>query len=61
MRLLLTRHIHQYRIDVERLARTPRRPGHRLRAPRFEPLTDELTVKTIMLDDQHPLHDRTPA
>lgn len=59
MSLLLTRHVDQYRIDVRR----PVRGSHRrdcLGTRRREPLADELTVKPIMLHDQHPLHGRLP-
>lgn len=55
MSLLLTRHVHQYRIDVRRYVRRAVRP-YGLRPGRFEPLADQLTVQIIMLDDQHALH-----
>ena len=58
MSLLLTRHVDQYRIDV-RPGRESRRRD-RLGTRRREPLADELTVKPIMLHDQHPLHGRLP-
>ena len=55
MSLLLTRHVHQYRIDVPRDVRGALRP-QRLGAGRFEPLADQLTMQIIMLDDQHAFH-----
>ena len=55
MSLLLTRHVHQYRIDVPRDFRGALRPHH-LGAGRLEPLADQLTVQIIMLDDQHAFH-----
>ena len=55
MSLLLTRHVDQYRIDVPGGVRGVFRP-HGLHASRFQPLTDQLTVQTIMLDHQHALH-----
>ena len=61
MSLLLTRHIDQYRIDVHLRRHIPRGPADGLGAARLEPLTDEVTVKTIMLDHQHALHAPTPA
>ena len=59
MSLLLTHHVDQYRIDVRRLWRGGRRRD-RLGTRRREPLADELTVKPIMLHDQHALHGRLP-
>ena len=59
MSLLLTRHVDQYRIDVRRPWRASRRRD-RLGTRRREPLADELTVKPIMLHDQHALHGRLP-
>ena len=59
MSLLLTRHVDQYRIDVCHWLRWCPRPD-RLCAGRCEPLTDQLTVKPIMFDDQHPLHGWLP-
>jgi hypothetical protein len=57
MSLLLTRHVDQYRIDVRQ--GVWRRFGpDRLRSGRSQPLADQLTVKTIMLDDQYALHGR---
>jgi hypothetical protein len=53
MSLLLTRHVDEYRIDVHHGLRF--RPD-RLCVGRCEPLTDQLTMKPIMLDDQHALH-----
>ena len=57
MSLLLTHHVDQYRIDVRRPERESRR-RERLGTRRGEPLADELTVKPIMLHDQHALHGR---
>jgi hypothetical protein len=55
MSLLLTRHVDQYGIDIcDRLRRAA--GPDRLRAARLQPLPDQLTVQTIMLDDQHALH-----
>ena len=59
MSLLLTRHIDEYRIDIHRgVCAGLRADG--LRAGRPEPLADQLTVKIIMLHDQHALHGRCP-
>jgi len=58
MSLLLTRHVDQYRIDVRHPLRGRLRP-HRLGSGGREPFADQLTVKPIMLHDQHPLH-RSP-
>ena len=55
MSLLLTRHVDQYRIDVRHRVRGSARP-HRQGASGREPLADQLTVKPIMLHDQHALH-----
>ena len=55
MSLLLTRHVHQYRIDVPRDVRRAVRP-QRLGASGFEPLADQLTMQIIMLDHQHAFH-----
>jgi hypothetical protein len=55
MSLLLTRHVDQYRIDVRPALRTRFGP-HRLGACGGQPLTNELTVKPIMLHHQHALH-----
>lgn len=55
MSLLLTRHIDQYRIDIRYPLRGSPRPDC-LGTGRREPLTDQLTVKPIMLHDQHTLH-----
>jgi len=57
MSLLLTRHVDQYRIDVRHGLRSG---GDRLCTGRGEPLTDQLTMKPIMLDDQHALHGWLP-
>jgi len=55
MSLLLTRHVDQYRIDVRHPVPGSLRPDC-LGTGRREPLADQLTVKPIMLDDQHALH-----
>jgi hypothetical protein len=55
MSLLLTRHVHQYRIDVCHPVRGSPGPD-RLGTGRHEPLADQLTVKPIMFHDQHALH-----
>jgi len=55
MSLLLTCHVDQYCIDVPRRVRTRLRPDG-ARAARLEPLAQQLTVETIMLDDQDALH-----
>ena len=57
MSVLLTRHVDQYRIDVRHGLRSG---GDRLCTGRREPLTDQLTMKPIMLDDQHALHGWLP-
>ena len=61
MSLLLTRHVDQYRIDVRRQRHVARRPGDGLSAAGLEPLADEVTVKTIMLDHQDALHAPAPS
>jgi hypothetical protein len=61
MRLLLTRHVDQYRIDVRREGLIARRAADGLGTDSREPLTDEVTVKTIMLDHQHAPHLTTPS
>ena len=55
MSLLLTRNVDQYCIDI-RGSLAGSVGIHRLDAPFLEPFTDEVTVKTITLDDQHALH-----
>jgi hypothetical protein len=55
MSLLLTRHVDEYRIDVRHRVRGSPRPD-RQGTSRREPFADELTVKPIMLHDQHALH-----
>ena len=55
MSLLLTRHVDQYRIDV-RHPLWPCLGPDRLRAAGREPLADQLTMKPIMLHDQHAFH-----
>ena len=59
MSLLLTRHVDQYRINVLRGGHGVFRPYH-VCAGRLEPFADQLTVKIIMLDDQHPFHRQPP-
>lgn len=59
MSLLLTRHVDEYGIDIRR--RGSRVVGiHRLHSTLLEPLTNEIAVKTITLDDQHAPHGCTP-
>jgi hypothetical protein len=55
MSLLLTRHVDQYRIDVRHPLRGCFRPD-RFGTGSREPLADQLTVETIMIDHQNPLH-----
>ena len=57
MSLLLTRHVDQYRINVRRRGDGALRP-HRLGPAGLQPLADQLTVQTVRLDHQHPLHGR---
>jgi len=59
MSLLLTRHVNQYCIHRRRSARRGLRPDG-LGAARLEPFADQLTVKTITLDDQHAFHGWPP-
>lgn len=57
MSLLLTRHVDQYGVDIRK--RPGRRVGdQRLRPTLFEPLADQVSVKTITLDDENALHGR---
>jgi len=58
MSLLLTRHVDQYRIDIRRDLGSLRAHGHDATLP--EPLTDQLPVKRVRLDDEHPLHRPLP-
>ena len=55
MSLLLTRHVDQYRIDIRHRVRGSPGPERQC-TTRREPLADQLTVKPIMLYDQHALH-----
>ena len=55
MSLLLTRHVDQYRIDVRHTLLWGFGPD-RLRAAGRQPLSDQLTVKPIMLHDQYAPH-----
>jgi hypothetical protein len=59
MSLLLTRHVHQYCIDISRDL-SPGIGAYRLHTALLEPFADEVAVKTIMLDDQHALHGGYP-
>jgi hypothetical protein len=59
MSLLLTRHVDQYRIDLRPGARRGLWPD-RLGTARLEPFADQVTVKTITLDDQHAFHGWQP-
>ena len=59
MSLLLTRNVHQYRMDI-RGSLIGSVGVHGLHAPFLEPFTDKVAVKTITLDHQHPLHGRPP-
>jgi len=59
MSLLLTRHVHQYCVDVRQGFRGGLRP-HCLHPAALEPFANQLTVKTIMLDHQHALHGEAP-
>ena len=59
MSLLLTRDVHEHRIDIGRSLR--RTVGiYRLHPALLKPFADEATVKVITLDDQHALHGRIP-
>jgi hypothetical protein len=55
MSLLLTRHVHQNCINIEAFGRSRSGP-HGLRTTGLEPFTNQLSVKTIMFDNEHSLH-----
>jgi len=55
MSLLLTRHVDQNCIDIPALRRGRCGP-YNMCAAGLEPLANQLTVETIMFDDQHAFH-----
>jgi len=58
MSLLLTRDVHEHRIDIGGSLR--RALGvHRLHPAILKPFTDEAAVKIITLHDQYTLHKRS--